>query len=57
MLDAWSVISTFLHHLHYATAITFQDTVVGQVQNGIDVSQRVGTGLANVIALDALPEF
>ena len=57
MLDAWSVISAFLPHLHYAPAITFQDTMVRLVQNGIDVSQRVGTGLANVIAVDALPEF
>ena len=57
MLHAWSVISAFLPHLHYATAITFQNTVVGLVQNRIDVRQCGGAAWANVIAVDALPEF
>ena len=38
-------------------AITFQDTVVGLVQNVIEVRQHRGTGCSNVIAVVAVPDF
>ena len=43
--------------LHLAMAILFLDTVVGLVQNGMNVRQCGGTSWINMIAMCAVPEL